>query len=52
MVCRDPGISTYELSRQLDKRQMTCWKLKNRLMDCIRSRGELDILYDAGVSKG
>lgn len=45
MVCKNPDISTYELSRQLETRQMTCWKLKSRLMECIRTRGELDILY-------
>jgi hypothetical protein len=45
LVCNDPGVSTYELSRLLDLRQMTCWKLKNRLAECIRSRGEIDILF-------
>ena len=43
-VCHDPGISTYELARQLDTRQMTCWKLKKRMMECIESHGELRIL--------
>jgi hypothetical protein len=43
-VCQDPGISTYELSRQLDTRQMTCWKLKKRMMECIQTRGKLEIL--------
>lgn len=42
-VCHDPGISTYELSRQLDTRQMTCWKLKKRMMECIEAKGRLDI---------
>ena len=45
MVCNDPTVSTYELSRQADLRQMTCWKLKTRLMDCIRNKGEIDIMY-------
>jgi hypothetical protein len=45
MVCNDPSISTYELSRRIELRQMTCWKLKARLMDCIKNRGGLDILY-------
>jgi hypothetical protein len=44
-VCHDPGISSYELSRQLERRQMTCWKLKNKLMECIENRGRIDILY-------
>jgi hypothetical protein len=47
-VCRDPEISTYELARQLDTRQMTCWKLKKRMMECIESRGRLE-LVSAGI---
>jgi len=43
-VCQDPGISTYELSRQLDTRQMTCWKLKKRMMECIQTRGKLELI--------
>lgn len=43
-ICREPGISTYELSRQFDTRQMTCWKLKKKIMDCIERNGELEIL--------
>ncbi|MEI6682743.1 MAG: IS1595 family transposase [Bacteroidota bacterium] len=45
MVCHDPGISTYEISRQVELRQMTCWKLKSKLMECLKSRGEVDILF-------
>jgi two-component system, sensor histidine kinase LadS len=43
MVCNNPGISTYELSRQLELRQMTCWKLKSKLIQCIEKKGEIDI---------
>jgi hypothetical protein len=43
-VCHDPSVSTYELARQLETRQMTCWKLKKRMMECIESRGELTLL--------
>jgi hypothetical protein len=25
---------------------MTCWKLKSKLMDCIREKGEIDILFN------
>jgi hypothetical protein len=45
-VCNDPAVSTYELSRLLELRQMTCWKLKSRLTDCINNRGEVDILFN------
>jgi hypothetical protein len=44
-VCRNPEISSYELSRQLERRQMTCWKLKNKLMECLENKGKIDILY-------
>jgi two-component system, sensor histidine kinase LadS len=43
-VCNNPKISTYELARQLDSRQMTCWKLKKRMMECIETHGELKVL--------
>ncbi len=46
MVCCNPSVSTYELSRQIELRQMTCWKLKSRLVTCLKSRGEVDILSD------
>lgn len=45
MVCSNPKISSYELSRQMEIRQMTCWKLKNKLMECLENKGEIDILY-------
>jgi hypothetical protein len=44
-VCHDPKVSSYELSRQMEMRQMTCWKLKNKLMQCIEKKGEVDILF-------
>ena len=50
-VCNDPGISTYELSRQMEIRQMTCWKLKNKLVECIREKGEIDLLFNGEPSQ-
>lgn len=44
-VCHNPSISTYALSREIELRQMTCWKLKNRLIDCIKNKGEVDLLF-------
>jgi hypothetical protein len=35
LVCKDPGISTYTLSNMLGKRQMTCWKFKKKILECI-----------------
>ena len=38
LVCDAPDISTYEISRRIDIRQMTCWKFKKKIMECIESR--------------
>jgi hypothetical protein len=46
LVCNDPEVSTYELSRKIELRQMTCWKLKKRLTECLEKKGELDILFN------
>ena len=35
LVCGSPKMSSYELSRRLETRQMTCWKFKKRIMECI-----------------
>lgn len=35
LVCGSPKISSYELSRRLETRQMTCWKFKKRIQECI-----------------
>jgi hypothetical protein len=34
-VCQKPDISSYELSRILETRQMTCWRFKKKLLDCL-----------------
>jgi hypothetical protein len=41
MVCHRPGISTYEISREMETRQMTCWKFKKKIMECIESKGKI-----------
>jgi len=50
LVCSDPEISSYELSRHMEIRQMTCWKLKKRLMECLKRRGEIDLLFTENSS--
>jgi hypothetical protein len=50
-VCHNPEVSTYELARQLDTRQMTCWKLKKKMMECIETHGELRVLDHSFVRK-
>jgi len=42
-VCKEPGISTYELSKKLEYRQMTCWKFKKKIIDCVNQEGELKL---------
>lgn len=44
IVCEQPSISTYELSRQLEMRQMTCWKFKAKVMECLESPDKSDFL--------
>ncbi len=34
-VCCQPEISTYKLAQSHHTRQMTCWKLKKKVMECI-----------------
>ncbi|HRZ43416.1 MAG TPA: transposase [Bacteroidales bacterium] len=34
--CSQPGISSWSLSRELEIRQMTCWKFKTRIMECLQ----------------
>ncbi|MFC1729733.1 transposase [candidate division KSB1 bacterium] len=43
-VCTSPDISTYELSRQLELRQMTCWKFKKKISECIEKKGKLKLV--------
>lgn len=50
-VCSNPAVSTYELSRQMEIRQMTCWKLKSKLMECMEQRGSIDLLYEKGADQ-
>lgn len=44
MVCKTPGISSYNLSRKLEKRQMTCWKFKKKITECIERNGDLQFI--------
>lgn len=41
LVCGDAEISTYELSRRLNLRQMTCWKFKKKISECLEKRADL-----------
>ncbi|HOE59122.1 MAG TPA: hypothetical protein PLG54_05645 [Bacteroidales bacterium] len=37
IVCHNPKISSYELARYFNLRQMTCWKLKKKIVECLES---------------
>ncbi len=41
IVCNSPSISTAELSETLDLRQMTCWKFKKKVTQCIENRKDM-----------
>lgn len=43
-ICKSPNISTYELARKIDTRQMTCWKFKKKIIECIEKKGELEFV--------
>ncbi len=44
MVCLQPEVSSYELSRTMDRRQMTCWKFKTKIMECLESPDKVSVL--------
>jgi hypothetical protein len=41
-VCKNPDISTYEISHRINIRQMTCWKFKKKIIECIEKGGGMD----------
>ncbi len=34
-ICHQPDISSYKLAEKHDIRQMTCWKLKKKISECL-----------------
>ncbi len=44
IVCGQPEVSTYDLSRKLELRQMTCWKFKKRISECLNKRGYFEVM--------
>ena len=42
IVCKNPNITTSVLSETLELRQMTCWKFKKKVTECIDSRTDID----------
>lgn len=51
LVCSNPEISSYEISRIFDKRQMTCWKFKTKITECLSDpskAGAISLMMEAG----
>jgi hypothetical protein len=45
-ICNQPGISSYKLSEQHELRQMTCWKFKKKIEQCMKLHREMDLVTD------
>jgi hypothetical protein len=41
LVCSEPDISTAALSEAVNIRQMTCWKFKKKITQCIDARTDM-----------
>jgi len=51
LVCSLPNISSHEISRQIDIRQMTCWSFKKKISQCIDERGDLSVVQKAEIKE-
>jgi hypothetical protein len=51
LVCHNPDISAHQISDKLQIRQMTCWKLKKKITECIDQRGDINLLEKAELKK-
>ncbi len=40
-VCHTKECSSYEFSRKLNLRQMTCWAFKKKLSECVKQRQDI-----------
>ncbi len=45
-VCNNPEVSSYEISRMFDRRQMTCWKFKTRITECLENSEKANLLQE------
>jgi hypothetical protein len=48
LVCKNPDVSSNQLSDNIHLRQMTCWKFKKKIAECIEKRGDIEI-YSSGL---
>ncbi len=42
-VCSNHGISSYKLSEEMHLRQMTCWRFKKTILECIERHGDFTL---------
>ncbi len=40
-ICSNPQVSTYKLSDKFNIRQMTCWRFKKNIMQCLDDNDSL-----------
>ncbi len=43
LIYENPEVSTYKLAKHIDRRQMTCWNFKKKIMEYLEAKGELRI---------
>lgn len=43
LVCQNHKISSYKLSEEMDLRQMTCWRFKKTILECVERSGNFSI---------
>ena len=51
MVCNNPTMSSYSLSDAMEIRQMTCWRFKKKIMDCLKTNDPLALQIKEGMYK-
>jgi len=50
-VCNGATISTHEISRQLELRQMTCWSFKKKLQECVAQNSDISMERKIEIEK-
>ena len=50
LVCNVAAISSYEISRQLDMRHMTCFGFQKKVIDCLNGKNDDKLLKRVLVS--
>lgn len=51
LICTLPDISSHEISRRLEIRQMTCWSLKKKITECIDQRSDFSVIQKEEIKQ-